>query len=145
MSSSSTMTSDGPVCSDFSRCVGRAAQLAHCNTLASNSMRLHVSIGPSMSRVMIAEATPGPFLGADLADSSFKQCEVRGQKLLTVPCQRLAALPNHEVAAARIVVALRTPSTQLRTPCDAAAWPQSKAEQVNVHRENPIRTSHVTG
>ena len=61
-----------------------------------------------MSRVMIAEATPGPFLGADLADSSFKQCEVRGQKLLTVPCQRLAALPNHEVAAARIVVALRT-------------------------------------
>ena len=49
-----------------------------------------------MSRVMIAEATPGPFLGADLADSSFKQCEVRGQNahLFSVPKARIAAQPR---------------------------------------------------
>ena len=34
-------------------------ELAHCKALASNTMRLNVSLGPSRSRVMIAEAVPG--------------------------------------------------------------------------------------
>ena len=91
---------------------------------------------------MVAEAVPRPALLPKLPEGVW-----RWQSLNSYcsPCQRLASLPNHEAAAARIVVALRTPSTQLRRPCDAPAWPQSKAEQVNVHGPHAAGTRHVTG
>ena len=142
MSSSSTMTSDGPVCSDFSRCVGRAAQLAHCNTLASNTMRLHVSIGPSMSRVMIAEAVPRTALLPKLP----QRRKVFGREELKLPIccprRRLASLPDRSQSG----LLHRSASFLARhRQRDAVRRHSLCAEQViNVHGPHAAGNSHAS-